>query len=115
MGLAQALTEVSAYQLQAAGATVWLYWPPPPHSTALPGTQSLRCWYASKLTPNFPEKLGDKSETGEKNTLKIFMNHIEGAGIFPKRNCSGGFMLLAIILHLGEWMEEDREGGSSSV
>lgn len=28
--------------------------------------------------------------------LKAFVSQVEGAGIFPKRNCSGGFMFLEI-------------------
>lgn len=41
--------------------------------------------------------------------LKAFVSQVEGAGIFPKRNCSGGFMFLEITLHHGEWTEgQDR-------
>lgn len=44
--------------------------------------------------------------------LKAFVSQVEGAGIFPKRNCSGGFMFLEITLHHGEWTEgqDQRQG-----
>lgn len=41
--------------------------------------------------------------------LKAFVSQVEGAGIFPKRNCSGGFMFLEITLHHGEWTEEGQD------